>query len=97
MIKTILPTSGVGISVTENHSTLTRPFSSGVLSNVVIIVWPTELSEAVKHVSPHLSGIPEVNIIIILQKVFTCSDPVSQSAKKTDGMTVFLRFWDLRL
>jgi len=36
---------------------------------------------------------PGVNFINIPQVAFKCTDP--ESAKKTDNLTVFLRFWDL--
>jgi hypothetical protein len=35
-----------------------------------------------------------VNFINVLQAAFTHPDP--ESAKETDNLTVFLRFWDLR-
>jgi len=37
---------------------------------------------------------PGVNFIDVLRAAFTCADP--KSAKNTDNLTVFLRFWDLR-
>jgi len=38
---------------------------------------------------------PVVNFINILQAAFTRAD--SKNAKKTDNLTVFLHFWDLRV
>jgi len=37
---------------------------------------------------------PGVNFINILRAAFELEDP--QSAKKTNNLTIFLRFWDLR-
>ncbi len=36
---------------------------------------------------------PGVNFVNILNAAFTQADP--NSAKKTDGLTVFLRLWDM--
>ena len=62
MIESLLPGSGVNVSVCEHHLAKAGPFASGVLANIAIAVRPLELAGSVELVPSDLARISDKNV-----------------------------------